>query len=92
MAVSSVFHDVGEAVRVDFKRGPTPPGVRADTAEGHPPKARTLTSLFPRGQRIDGAVLAFVAIGVLLRLSHYLTNYPLWGDEAFLALSTAHSK
>ena len=26
-------------------------------------------------------------LGVLLRVGHYLANYPLWGDEAFLALS-----
>ena len=37
--------------------------------------------------RIDRAVLAFVALGVLLRIGHYLTNYPVWGDEAFLALN-----
>ena len=42
---------------------------------------------FPPNQRIERAVLAFVVLGVLLRVGHYLANYPLWGDEAFLALS-----
>jgi hypothetical protein len=37
--------------------------------------------------RIDRAVLAFVALGVFLRIGRYLTNYPIWGDEAFLALN-----
>ena len=41
----------------------------------------------PYGRRLDRAVLAFVALGVLLRVGHYLTNYPVWGDEACLALS-----
>lgn len=39
------------------------------------------------GPRLERAVMAFVALGVLLRVGHYLANYPLWGDEAFLALS-----
>jgi hypothetical protein len=32
-------------------------------------------------------VLAFVVLGVLLRVGHYLLNYPVWGDEAFVALN-----
>jgi hypothetical protein len=28
-----------------------------------------------------------VALGVFLRVGRYLTNYPVWGDEAFLALN-----
>jgi hypothetical protein len=31
--------------------------------------------------------MGFVALGALLRLGHYLTHYPLWGDEAFLAVN-----
>ncbi|MGP0064243.1 MAG: glycosyltransferase family 39 protein [Isosphaeraceae bacterium] len=52
-------------------------------------------SLAPQGtddevlqkRRLDRAVLAFVVLGVLLRIGRYLTNYPVWGDEACLALS-----
>ena len=43
--------------------------------------------LVASGSRIERAVLAFVAIGVLVRVARYLTNYPVWGDEACLALS-----
>jgi hypothetical protein len=39
------------------------------------------------GRRLDRAVLAFVVLGVFLRIGRYLTNYPIWGDEAFLALN-----
>jgi hypothetical protein len=41
----------------------------------------------PHQKRIDRVVLGFVALGVALRVGHYLTNYPLWGDEAFLAIN-----
>jgi hypothetical protein len=40
-----------------------------------------------RGARLERTLLAFVVLGVLLRVGHYLANYPLWGDEAFLAIS-----
>ena len=43
--------------------------------------------LVANGLRIERAVLAFAALGVLLRVARYLTNYPVWGDEACLALS-----
>ena len=45
------------------------------------------SELVASGSRIERAVLAFVAIGVLVRVARYLTNYPVWGDEACLALS-----
>jgi hypothetical protein len=32
-------------------------------------------------------IWAFVALAVLLRLSRYLMNYPLWADEAFVAVN-----
>ena len=39
------------------------------------------------GVRLERAVLGFVVLGVFLRMGRYLTNYPVWGDEACLALS-----
>jgi len=36
-------------------------------------------------RRIDRLVWAFVALGVIVRLSRYLMRFPLWGDEAFVA-------
>ncbi len=39
------------------------------------------------GLRIERAILAFMVLGIVLRIGHYLANYPVWGDEAFLALS-----
>ncbi len=33
------------------------------------------------------AVWAFVGLGVLIRLVRYLVNYPIWHDEAFLAVN-----
>jgi len=44
-------------------------------------------ALDDRGRRLEQAVFAFVALGVFLRIGRYLTNYPIWGDEAFLALN-----
>jgi Dolichyl-phosphate-mannose-protein mannosyltransferase len=87
MAVSPALPEVGQGVRVGFEGGPTPPKLREDGARARPPRASTMARLFPRGERIDRLVLAFVALGVVLRVGHYLSNYPLWGDEAFLAIS-----
>ena len=44
-------------------------------------------AIVPASPGFNRAVLAFVGLGVLLRVGHYLADYPLWGDEAFLALS-----
>jgi 4-amino-4-deoxy-L-arabinose transferase-like glycosyltransferase len=33
------------------------------------------------------ATWAFVALGILLRIARYLMNYPLWWDEAFVAVN-----
>ena len=87
MAVSPALPEVGQVVRVGFEGGPTPPKVGEDEARARPPRASTMARLFPRGERIDRLVLAFVALGVVLRVGRYLSNYPLWGDEAFLAIS-----
>jgi hypothetical protein len=36
---------------------------------------------------LERAIWAFVALGVLLRLARYTMNYPLWWDEAFVAVN-----
>jgi hypothetical protein len=75
MAVSSVVLDhVGDAS--DDYRG-----------RSNPLEAVARETFATDERRIARAVLAFVALGVLLRIGHYLANYPLWGDEAFLALN-----
>ena len=33
------------------------------------------------------ATWAFVALGVMLRIARYPMNYPLWWDEAFVAVN-----
>ena len=43
-------------------------------------------SILP-ARRLDQAIWSFVALGVALRALHYLLNYPLWGDESYLAAS-----
>jgi hypothetical protein len=87
MAVSLALHNSGEAVGGDLKRGPTPPGVIDAEADGRLVEATDGKDLAPYARRLDRAVLAFVVFGVLLRVGRYLTNYPVWGDEACLALS-----
>jgi hypothetical protein len=87
MAVSPALPDDGELVRVGYEGGPIPREVADDRADGHAQHASTQEKPCSHGQHIDRAVLAFVALGVVLRVGHYLSNYPIWGDEAFLALS-----
>ena len=36
---------------------------------------------------LERATWAFVCLGVLLRIARYLMNYPLWWDEAFVAVN-----
>ena len=38
-------------------------------------------------RRLDQATWAFVALGVLLRIARYAMDYPLWWDEAFVAVN-----
>ncbi len=38
-------------------------------------------------RRLEQATWAFVALGVLLRIARYAMNYPLWWDEAFVAVN-----
>ena len=38
-------------------------------------------------RRLAQATWAFVGLGVLLRIARYLMDYPLWWDEAFLAVN-----
>ena len=45
-------------------------------------------SLDPTGSdRLAKATWAFVWLGVILRVVTYLLNFPLWGDEAFVAVN-----
>ena len=37
--------------------------------------------------RLERATWAFVALGMLLRIARYSMNYPLWWDEAFVAVN-----
>ena len=37
--------------------------------------------------RLAKAIWAFVWLGVILRVVTYLLNFPLWGDEAFVAVN-----
>lgn len=37
--------------------------------------------------RLTGAVGGFIALGLLLRLVRYAVNYPIWHDEAFVAVN-----
>jgi hypothetical protein len=39
------------------------------------------------GRRIERAIWAFVCLGVLLRIIRYAMDYPLWWDEAFVAVN-----
>ena len=39
------------------------------------------------GRWLERASWAFVGLGVLLRVARYLMNYPLWWDEAFVAVN-----
>ena len=87
MAVSSGMCGVGETVCDGVDGGSIPRDVADDTADGRPVGASDSESFAQNERRIARAVLAFVALGVLLRVGHYLANYPLWGDEAFLALN-----
>src|SRR5262245_47731940 len=38
-------------------------------------------------RRLEQATWFFVALGILLRVARYLLDYPLWWDEAFLAVN-----
>jgi hypothetical protein len=87
MAVSSALHNVGEADRDDSDGESNPLGVSYDTAKRRPVETSAREDSGPDERRIARAVSAFVALGVVLRVGHYLANYPLWGDEAFVALS-----
>ncbi len=40
-----------------------------------------------QARRLDRAVWGFVAFGVALRLARYAMDYPLWWDEAFVAVN-----
>ncbi len=45
------------------------------------------TAQTPETPPASRVIAAFVALGVSLRLARFALNYPLWGDEAFLAVN-----
>jgi 4-amino-4-deoxy-L-arabinose transferase-like glycosyltransferase len=53
------------------------------------PLAVILTDLetHQRGRWLERASWAFMGLGVLLRIARYLMDYPLWWDEAFVAVN-----
>ena len=40
-----------------------------------------------QSRRLDTLTWAFVGLGVVLRLVRYAMNFPLWGDESFVAVN-----
>ena len=87
MAVSLTLHNAVGAVRGELDGGPARPALSGAGPNAYPLEGPAGGDLVANGRRIERAVLAFVALGVLLRVARYLTNYPVWGDEASLALS-----
>ena len=88
MAVSIALESAPEATGGDFEERSTPPGLIAAETLGRTLWAPNGTGFVVRqGCRLDRAVMAFLVLGVILRIGRYLTNYPVWGDEACLALS-----
>ncbi len=88
MAVASALSDADQTVLGGPETGPTQSALaNAGRTIGPPIDSWNAEGRSAVGPRLERAVLAFVVLGVLLRASHYLANYPLWGDEAFLALS-----
>ncbi len=65
--------------------------VLPERATAHP--ARPFLDLEPwcdasaSARRLAVATWAFVAVGIALRLLRYALNFPLWGDEAFVAVN-----
>jgi hypothetical protein len=41
----------------------------------------------PANRRLEQVIWAFVGLGVLLRIARYAMDYPLWWDEAFVAVN-----
>jgi hypothetical protein len=87
MAVRIVLRERVEFLRDDVDGGRARPDVAAAGADARLLEASGTGDLAATRSRCERAVLAFVALGVLLRVARYLTNYPVWADEACLALS-----
>ena len=87
MADLPAFSAVDQAGRGGREPGQTRSEPVVSKLNRPPMDAPSQEGLDPRGARLERTLLAFVVLGVLLRVGHYLANYPLWGDEAFLALS-----
>ena len=63
---------------------PPPPAGRAGPADRRPRRRPLLTRAFPNVLRLT---LVIVLVGLVWRVVRYLLNFPMWGDEAFLAMS-----
>lgn len=46
-----------------------------------------LAGIDPRALRLDQITRAFIALGLAIRIVRYLSRFPLWPDESFLAAS-----
>src|SRR5438067_244951 len=66
-------------------------GMMSDVDSSGSEKAACPTGIAPPTKPVPGwivpATMAFVALGVLARLIRYLVDYPIWHDEAFLAVN-----
>lgn len=51
------------------------------------PQELTKTNPLRNQEQLHQAVWGFVALGVFLRVTRYLLNFPLWHDEAFVAVN-----
>jgi hypothetical protein len=69
--------------------------VGSDSSQGGAGRSRVVSERIPQGRdssrRADRwcsrATWAFVGLGLLVRLVRYLVRYPIWHDEAFLAVN-----
>jgi hypothetical protein len=68
----------------------SPPGLSRDesaSAARIPESVNLTNDPFWTSEGVRRATMGFLILGILLRLVRYLMNFPLWGDEAFLAVN-----
>jgi hypothetical protein len=65
--------------------GPTPAAASSSRGQAAVPTGDPLLDAAGDGRFLRRATLAFVALGLILRLFRYLADFPLWCDEAHLA-------
>ncbi len=61
---------------------------RAESSEWSPPVAGT--GEIATGRALERLVWLFVGLGLAIRVTRYLVDYPLWHDEAFVAANLIH--